>query len=206
MKALPFSALLFISVQVFSQNFLMAVDTTFSITGRGTVATGIIERGIVNEGDAVEIVGMGAENLKSTITGVEMFRKLVDKGGAGDTVGLLLRGIERYEIKRGMVICKPGSVTAHARFKARVYILKKEEGGNHTLFINRYRPKFHFRTVDITGEIKLPPGAKTIMPGEHVSLEVELINKIAMERDLHFVIREGGRTVGSGQVTETLDR
>ena len=183
----------------------MPVDSVFIIKGRGTMATGIIERGIVNEGDPVEIVGMGAKNLRSTITGVEMSRKLVDKGEAGDSVGLLLRGIEAFEVKRGMVICKPGSVTEHAKFKAKVYVLTKEEGGHHAPFFNKYRPEFLFRTINITGEIKLPAGVEMAMPGENVSLEIELINKIAMERGLRFVIREGGRTVGSGQVTEMLD-
>jgi len=185
--------------------FLMPVEDVFSITGRGTVATGRIERGVVNTGDAVEILGMGAENLKSTITGVEMFRKILDRGEAGDNVGLLLRGIEKEQIRRGMVICKPGSVKPHAKFKAEVYVLSKEEGGRHTPFFNKYRPQFYFRTTDVTGECKLPAGIEMVMPGDNISIEVELINKIAMEKGLRFAIREGGRTVGSGQVTEILD-
>jgi elongation factor Tu len=187
------------------KDFLMPVEDVFSITGRGTVATGRIERGIINSGDAVEILGMGAENLKSTVTGVEMFRKILDRGEAGDNVGLLLRGIEKDQIRRGMVICKPGSVTPHAKFKAEVYVLSKEEGGRHTPFFNKYRPQFYFRTTDVTGEIKLPAGVEMVMPGDNISIEVELINKIAMEKGLRFAIREGGRTVGSGQVTEILD-
>ena len=183
----------------------MPVEDVFSITGRGTVATGRIERGVINSGDAVEILGMGAENLKSTITGVEMFRKILDRGEAGDNVGLLLRGIEKEQIRRGMVICKPGSVKPHAKFKAEVYVLSKEEGGRHTPFFNKYRPQFYFRTTDVTGEVKLPAGVEMIMPGDNISIEVELINKIAMEKGLRFAIREGGRTVGSGQVTEILD-
>jgi elongation factor Tu len=192
-------------VRLIDKDFLMPVEDVFSITGRGTVATGRIERGIINTGDAVEILGMGAENLKSTITGVEMFRKILDRGEAGDNVGLLLRGIEKEQIRRGMVICKPGSVTPHAKFKAEVYVLSKEEGGRHTPFFNKYRPQFYFRTTDVTGEIKLPAGVEMVMPGDNVSIEVELINKIAMEKGLRFAIREGGRTVGSGQVTEILD-
>jgi elongation factor Tu len=187
------------------KDFLMPVEDVFTITGRGTVATGRIERGIVNTGDAIDILGMGAENLKSTITGVEMFRKILDRGEAGDNVGLLLRGIEKDQIKRGMVICKPGSVTPHAKFKAEVYVLSKEEGGRHTPFFNKYRPQFYFRTTDVTGEVMLPAGVEMIMPGDNVSIEVLLINKIAMEKGLRFAIREGGRTVGSGQVTEILD-
>jgi len=192
-------------VRLIDKDFLMPVEDVFSITGRGTVATGRIERGVVNTGDAVEILGMGAENLKSTITGVEMFRKILDRGEAGDNVGLLLRGIEKEQIRRGMVICKPGSVTPHAKFKAEVYVLSKEEGGRHTPFFNKYRPQFYFRTTDVTGEVKLPAGVEMIMPGDNISIEVELINKIAMEKGLRFAIREGGRTVGSGQVTEILD-
>ncbi len=186
-------------------DFLMPVEDVFSITGRGTVATGRIERGVINSGDAVDILGMGAENLKSTVTGVEMFRKILDRGEAGDNVGLLLRGVEKTEIKRGMVICKPGSVTPHSKFKAEVYVLSKEEGGRHTPFFNRYRPQFYFRTTDVTGEIMLPSTIEMVMPGDNVSIEVELINKIAMEKGLRFAIREGGRTVGSGQVTEIID-
>ena len=192
-------------VRLIDKDFLMPVEDVFSITGRGTVATGRIERGVVNTGDAVEILGMGAENLKSTITGVEMFRKILDRGEAGDNVGLLLRGIEKEQIRRGMVICKPGSVKPHAKFKAEVYVLSKEEGGRHTPFFNKYRPQFYFRTTDVTGEVKLPAGVEMIMPGDNISIEVELINKIAMEKGLRFAIREGGRTVGAGQVTEILD-
>lgn len=192
-------------VRVMDKDFLMPVEDVFSITGRGTVATGRIERGVINSGDSVEILGMGAENLKSTITGVEMFRKILDRGEAGDNVGLLLRGIEKEQIRRGMVICKPGSVKPHAKFKAEVYVLSKEEGGRHTPFFNKYRPQFYFRTTDVTGECKLPAGVEMVMPGDNISIEVELINKIAMEKGLRFAIREGGRTVGSGQVTEILD-
>ena len=185
--------------------FLMPVEDVFTITGRGTVATGRIERGIVNSGEPVEILGMGAENLKSTVTGVEMFRKILDRGEAGDNVGLLLRGIDKEDIKRGMVICKPGSVTPHAKFKAEVYILSKEEGGRHTPFFNKYRPQFYFRTTDVTGSISLPEKVEMVMPGDNLTIEVELISKIAMEKGLRFAIREGGRTVGAGQVTEILD-
>ena len=185
--------------------FLMPVEDVFSITGRGTVATGRIERGIINSGEPVEILGMGAENLKSVVTGVEMFRKILDRGEAGDNVGLLLRGIEKTDIRRGMVICKPGSVTPHAKFKAEVYVLSKEEGGRHTPFFNKYRPQFYFRTTDVTGEITLPAGVEMVMPGDNITIEVVLISKIAMEKGLRFAIREGGRTVGAGQVTEILD-
>lgn len=194
-----------IPVRLIDKDFLMPVEDVFSITGRGTVATGRIERGVIKTGDPVQILGMGAENLTSTITGVEMFRKILDRGEAGDNTGLLLRGIEKEQIKRGMVICKPGSVTPHAKFKAEVYVLKKEEGGRHTPFFNKYRPQFYFRTTDVTGEVMLPAGVEMIMPGDNVSIEVQLINKIAMEKGLRFAIREGGRTVGSGQVTEILD-
>ena len=194
-----------IPVRLIDKDFLMPVEDVFSITGRGTVATGRIERGIIKTGDPVQILGMGAENLTSTITGVEMFRKILDRGEAGDNVGLLLRGIEKEQICRGMVICKPNSVTPHAKFKAEVYVLSKEEGGRHTPFFNKYRPQFYFRTTDVTGEIKLPTGVEMVMPGDNVTIEVELINKIAMEKGLRFAIREGGRTVGSGQVTEILD-
>ncbi|MDZ7647508.1 MAG: elongation factor Tu [Cytophagales bacterium] len=194
-----------IPVRLIDKDFLMPVEDVFSITGRGTVATGRIERGVIKTGDPVQILGMGAENLTSTITGVEMFRKILDRGEAGDNVGLLLRGIEKEQICRGMVICKPGSVTPHAKFKAEVYVLSKEEGGRHTPFFNKYRPQFYFRTTDVTGECKLPAGVEMVMPGDNVSIEVELINKIAMEKGLRFAIREGGRTVGSGQVTEILD-
>jgi elongation factor Tu len=192
-------------VRAIDKDFLMPVEDVFSITGRGTVATGRIERGIIKTGDPVQILGMGAENLTSTITGVEMFRKILDRGEAGDNVGLLLRGIEKEQICRGMVICKPNSVTPHAKFKAEVYVLSKEEGGRHTPFFNKYRPQFYFRTTDVTGEIMLPTGVEMVMPGDNVSIEVTLINKIAMEKGLRFAIREGGRTVGSGQVTEILD-
>jgi elongation factor Tu len=185
--------------------FLMPVEDVFSITGRGTVATGRIERGVINSGEQVEILGMGAENLKSVVTGVEMFRKILDRGEAGDNVGLLLRGIEKTDIRRGMVICKPGSVTPHAKFKAEVYVLSKEEGGRHTPFFNKYRPQFYFRTTDVTGEITLPANVEMVMPGDNITIEVQLINKIAMEKGLRFAIREGGRTVGAGQVTEILD-
>ncbi|HEX8040975.1 MAG TPA: elongation factor Tu [Chryseosolibacter sp.] len=194
-----------IPVRLVDKDFLMPVEDVFSITGRGTVATGRIERGIIKTGDPVQILGMGAENLTSTITGVEMFRKILDRGEAGDNVGLLLRGIEKEQIKRGMVICKPNSVTPHAKFKAEVYVLSKEEGGRHTPFFNKYRPQFYFRTTDVTGEIMLPAGVEMVMPGDNISIEVQLINKIAMEKGLRFAIREGGRTVGSGQVTEILD-
>ncbi len=185
--------------------FLMPIEDVFTITGRGTVATGRIETGVANTGDAVEIIGMGADKLTSTITGVEMFRKILDRGEAGDNVGLLLRGIDKSEIRRGMVICKPGSVKPHAKFKAEVYILKKEEGGRHTPFHNNYRPQFYVRTTDVTGTIKLPEGVEMVMPGDNLTIEVELLNAIALSVGLRFAIREGGRTVGAGQVTEILD-
>jgi elongation factor Tu len=191
--------------RLIDKDFLMPVEDVFSITGRGTVATGRIERGVINSGDPVDILGMGAENLKSTVTGVEMFRKILDRGEAGDNVGLLLRGIEKTDIRRGMVICKPGSVTPHVHFKAEVYVLSKEEGGRHTPFFNKYRPQFYLRTTDVTGEIKLPDGVEMVMPGDNVTIDVQLINKVAMENGLRFAIREGGRTVGAGQVTEILD-
>ena len=184
--------------------FLMPVEDVFSITGRGTVATGRIETGVINSSEAVEILGMGAENLKSVVTGVEMFRKILDRGEAGDNVGLLLRGIEKESIKRGMVICKPGSVKPHAHFKAEVYVLSKEEGGRHTPFFNKYRPQFYFRTTDVTGEISLPAGVEMVMPGDNITIEVKLISAIAMDKGLRFAIREGGRTVGAGQVTEII--
>ncbi|PLX11487.1 MAG: elongation factor Tu, partial [Marinilabiliales bacterium] len=184
--------------------FLMPVEDVFSITGRGTVATGRIETGIINSGDAVDIIGMGAEKLKSVVTGVEMFRKILDRGQAGDNAGLLLRGIDKKEITRGMVIAKPGIVTPHAHFKAEVYILKKEECGRHTPFHNKYRPQFYFRTTDVTGEIMLPDGVEMVMPGDNLTIEVQLIADIAMSKGLRFAIREGGRTVGAGQVTEIL--
>jgi len=184
---------------------LMPVEDVFSITGRGTVATGRIETGVFNSGDEVDIIGMGAEKLKSTVTGVEMFRKILDRGEAGDNVGILLRGIEKADIKRGMVICKPGSVTPHAKFKAEVYILKKEEGGRHTPFHNNYRPQFYVRTTDVTGNISLPDGVEMVMPGDNLTINVDLISPIALSLGLRFAIREGGRTVGAGQVTEILD-
>ena len=187
------------------KDFLMPVEDVFSITGRGTVATGRIERGIVNTGEAVDIIGMGADGLKSTITGVEMFRKILDRGQAGDNAGLLLRGIEKTDIRRGMIICKPGSVTPHSHFKAEVYVLSKEEGGRHTPFFNKYRPQFYLRTTDVTGEIFLPEKVEMVMPGDNLTIEVKLINKVALEKGLRFAIREGGRTVGAGQVTEILD-
>jgi elongation factor Tu len=186
-------------------DFLMPVEDVFSITGRGTVATGRIERGVINTGDSIDILGMGAEDLTSTITGVEMFRKILDRGEAGDNVGLLLRGVDKEQIKRGMVICKPGTVTPHTHFKAEVYVLSKEEGGRHTPFFNKYRPQFYLRTTDVTGEIKLPEGVEMVMPGDNVTIDVTLINKVAMEQGLRFAIREGGRTVGAGQITEILD-
>ena len=186
-------------------DFLMPVEDVFSITGRGTVATGRIERGVINSGDAVDIIGLGDEKLTSVVTGVEMFRKILDRGEAGDNTGLLLRGIDKNDIKRGMVICKPGSVTPHTQFKCEVYVLNKDEGGRHTPFFNNYRPQFYFRTTDVTGEIKLPEGVEMVMPGDNVTLEVKLIYPIAMEKGLRFAIREGGRTVGAGQVTEILD-
>ena len=185
--------------------FLMPVEDVFSITGRGTVATGRIETGVANTGDPVEIIGMGAEKLTSTITGVEMFRKILDRGEAGDNVGILLRGIQKEDIKRGMVICKPGSVKPHDHFKAEVYILKKEEGGRHTPFHNNYRPQFYVRTTDVTGEINLPEGVEMVLPGDNLTITVELLQPIALNEGLRFAIREGGRTVGAGQVTEILD-
>ena len=187
------------------KDFLMPIEDVFSITGRGTVATGRIETGVVHVGDAVDIIGMGAEKLKSTVTGVEMFRKLLDEGEAGDNVGLLLRGIDKTEIRRGMVIAKPGSVHPHRKFQAEVYILKKEEGGRHTAFHNHYRPQFYFRTTDVTGEITLPEGRDMVMPGDNLIITVELISEIALNENLRFAIREGGRTVGAGQVTKILD-
>jgi len=185
--------------------FLMPIEDVFSITGRGTVATGRIETGIANTGDPVEIIGMGAEKLTSTITGIEMFRQILDRGEAGDNAGILLRGIAKEDIKRGMVICKPGSVTPHAKFKAEVYILKKEEGGRHTPFHNNYRPQFYVRTTDVTGTINLPDGVEMVMPGDNLTITVDLIQPIALNVGLRFAIREGGRTVGAGQVTELLD-
>jgi elongation factor Tu len=193
-----------IPVRQTEKPFLMPVEDVFSITGRGTVATGRIETGIINSGDPVEILGMGAENLKSTVTGVEMFRKILDRGEAGDNVGLLLRGIEKEAIRRGMVICKPGSVKPHTEFKAEIYVLSKEEGGRHTPFFNRYRPQFYMRTTDVTGEITLPTDVEMVMPGDNITITVKLINGVAMDKGLRFAIREGGRTVGAGQVTEII--
>ena len=186
------------------QPFLMSVEDVFSITGRGTVATGRIERGRIKVGEAIEIVGLMDAPLASTVTGVEMFRKLLDQGEAGDNAGLLLRGIEKTQIRRGMVLCKPGSITPHTEFKGEVYVLSKEEGGRHTPFFNKYRPQFYFRTTDVTGECELPAGTEMVMPGDNTNLSVKLIQPIAMEKGLKFAIREGGRTVGAGQVTEIL--
>ena len=187
------------------KDFLMPIEDVFSITGRGTVATGRIETGVANTGDAVDIIGMGAEKLSSTVTGVEMFRKILDRGEAGDNVGILLRGIEKTDIRRGMVICKPGSVKPHKKFKAEVYILKKEEGGRHTPFHNNYRPQFYVRTTDVTGNIELPSGVEMVMPGDNLTITVDLISPIACSVGLRFAIREGGRTVGAGQVTEIIE-
>jgi elongation factor Tu len=184
--------------------FLMPIEDVFSITGRGTVATGRIERGVVNSNEGVEIIGLGAEKLTSVVTGVEMFRKLLDRGEAGDNVGLLLRGVDKNQIRRGMVICKPGSVLPHTKFKAEIYVLSKEEGGRHTPFFNKYRPQFYFRTTDVTGECSLPDGVEMVMPGDNITITVELIAPIAMEKNLRFAISEGGRTVGAGQVTEII--
>ncbi|MBK8704050.1 MAG: elongation factor Tu [Saprospiraceae bacterium] len=195
-------------VRAVDKDFLMPIEDVFSITGRGTVATGRIERGVINTGDPVEIVGMmkeGEKPLTSTVTGVEMFRKLLDRGEAGDNAGLLLRGIDKEMIRRGMVICKPKSVTPHKHFKCEVYVLGKEEGGRHTPFFNGYRPQFYFRTTDVTGDCSLPAGVEMVMPGDNLTLEVKLLSTIAMEKGLRFAIREGGRTVGAGQVTEILD-
>jgi elongation factor Tu len=185
--------------------FLMPVEDVFSITGRGTVATGRIETGVVHTGDEVELIGLGAQGRKTVVTGVEMFRKILDDGEAGDNVGLLLRGVDKKEIRRGQVLAKPGSITPHTKFKAEVYILKKEEGGRHTPFHNHYRPQFYLRTLDITGEIILPEGTEMIMPGDNVSIIVELIYPVAINQGLRFAIREGGRTVGAGQVTEIVE-
>ncbi len=184
--------------------FLMSVEDVFSITGRGTVATGRIERGRIKVGEAIEIVGLQEKPLSSTVTGVEMFKKLLDEGEAGDNAGLLLRGIEKTQIRRGMVLCKPGSITPHTQFKGEVYVLSKEEGGRHTPFFNKYRPQFYFRTTDVTGEVALNPGTEMVMPGDNTNLNVTLIQPIAMEKGLKFAIREGGRTVGAGQVTEIV--
>jgi elongation factor Tu len=185
--------------------FLMPIEDVFTITGRGTVATGRIERGVINVGEQVDIVGLAEEKLTSTCTGVEMFRKLLDRGEAGDNAGLLLRGVDKKALKRGMVICKPGSVKPHTKFKCEVYVLSKEEGGRHKPFFDGYRPQFYFRTTDVTGAIKLPAGVEMVMPGDNLALEVELISSIAMEKGLRFAIREGGRTVGAGQVTEIIE-
>jgi elongation factor Tu len=185
--------------------FLMPVEDVFSITGRGTVATGRIERGVINSGETVDIIGLDAENLKSVVTGVEMFRKILDRGEAGDNVGLLLRGIEKTQIRRGMVICAPGSVKPHMKFKGEIYVLSKEEGGRHTPFFTNYRPQFYFRTTDVTGICALPDGVEMVMPGDNITITVDLIYPIAMEKGLRFAIREGGRTIGAGQVTEILD-
>ncbi|MEO8149439.1 MAG: elongation factor Tu [Bacteroidia bacterium] len=184
--------------------FLMPVEDVFSITGRGTVATGRIERGVINSNDNVEIIGMQEKKLTSTVTGVEMFRKILDRGEAGDNVGLLLRGIEKNDIRRGMVVAKPGSITPHTEFKAEIYVLKKEEGGRHTPFHQKYRPQFYLRTTDVTGEIDLPEGREMVMPGDNVTITVKLIVPVAMDKGLRFAIREGGRTVGAGQVTEII--
>jgi elongation factor Tu len=195
-------------VRLVDQPFLMPIEDVFSITGRGTVATGRIERGVIETGNNVEIIGMmkeGEKPLTSVVTGVEMFRKILSRGEAGDNAGLLLRGIDKDDIKRGMVICAPGSVKPHKKFKCEVYVLSKEEGGRHTPFFNGYRPQFYFRTTDVTGDVKLPEGVEMVMPGDNVSLEVTLLNTIAMEKGLRFAIREGGRTVGAGQVTEILE-
>ena len=193
--------------RLIDQPFLMPIEDVFSITGRGTVATGRIERGVINTSDPVEIIGMMADDAKpinSVVTGVEMFRKILTRGEAGDNAGILLRGIDKADIKRGMVICKPGSVTPHKHFKAEVYVLSKDDGGRHTPFFNGYRPQFYFRTTDVTGDCALPAGVEMVMPGDNVALEVKLINTIAMEKGLRFAIREGGRTVGAGQVTEII--
>jgi elongation factor Tu len=184
--------------------FLMPVEDVFTITGRGTVATGKIETGVINTGDEIEIIGMQEEKLKSVITGVEMFRKILDRGEAGDNVGLLLRGIDKKDIRRGMVVVKPGTITPHTEFKAEIYVLKKEEGGRHTPFHNKYRPQFYLRTTDVTGEIELPTGRDMVMPGDNVTITVKLIVPVAMDKGLRFAIREGGRTVGAGQVTEII--
>lgn len=185
--------------------FLMPVEDVFSITGRGTVATGRIETGVINTGEEVQIIGLGAEKMKSVCTGVEMFRKILDTGQAGDNVGILLRGVDKNEIKRGMVISKPGSIEPHTKFKAEVYILKKDEGGRHTPFHTNYRPQFYLRTLDVTGEIKLPEGTEMVMPGDNVTITVELITPVAINQGLRFAIREGGRTVGAGQVIEIVE-
>lgn len=193
-----------VPVREVDKPFLMSVEDVFTITGRGTVVTGRIERGVVNTGEEVEIVGMREASIKSTVTGVEMFRKTLDRGEAGDNVGLLLRGIEKNDVWRGMVVAKPGSITPHTEFKGEVYVLKKEEGGRHTPFHNEYRPQFYFRTTDVTGQITLPAGREMVMPGDNVNMDVKLIVPVAMDKGLRFAIREGGRTVGAGQVTEVI--
>ena len=193
-----------IPVREVDKPFLMPVEDVFTITGRGTVATGKIDTGVINTGDEVEILGMQLEKMKSVITGVEMFRKILDRGEAGDNVGLLLRGVDKKDIRRGMVIAKPGSITPHTEFKAEIYVLKKEEGGRHTPFHNKYRPQFYLRTTDVTGEIELPTGRDMVMPGDNVTITVKLIVPVAMDKGLRFAIREGGRTVGAGQVTEII--
>ena len=185
--------------------FLLPVEDVFSITGRGTVATGRVEAGVITTGEEVQIIGLGAEGRKTVVTGVEMFRKILDRGEAGDNVGLLLRGVNKDEIRRGQVIAKPGTITPHTKFKAEVYILKKEEGGRHTPFHNKYRPQFYVRTLDVTGEIFLPEGTEMVMPGDNLSIEVELITPVALDKGLRFAIREGGRTVGAGQVTDIIE-
>ncbi len=187
------------------KDFLMPVEDVFSITGRGTVATGRIETGVINSGEEMQIIGLGAEGKKTVCTGVEMFRKILDRGEAGDNVGLLLRGIDKNEIKRGMVLAKPGSINPHSKFKGEIYVLKKEEGGRHTPFHNKYRPQFYLRTLDVTGEISLPEGTEMVMPGDNVTITVDLIYPVALNQGLRFAIREGGRTVGAGQVTEVMD-
>lgn len=192
-------------VRDIEKSFLLPVEDVFSITGRGTVATGRVETGICHTGDEMEIVGLGYEKKKTVVTGVEMFRKILDRGEAGDNVGLLLRGIDKKEIKRGMVIAKPGSITPHTKFKAEIYILKKEEGGRHTPFHNHYRPQFYLRTLDVTGEMVLPEGVEMVMPGDNITIQVDLIYPVAINKGLRFAIREGGRTVGAGQVTEIVE-
>jgi len=191
--------------RLIDKDFLMPVEDVFSITGRGTVATGRIERGVVKTSEGVEIIGLGAEKMTSTVTGVEMFRKILDRGEAGDNVGLLLRGVEKDQIQRGMVICKPGSVTPHTKFEAEVYVLSKEEGGRHTPFFKGYNPQFYFRTTDVTGTISLPDGVEMVMPGDNITITVDLQKEVAMEQNLRFAIREGGRTVGAGQVTKIIE-
>ncbi|WP_339043904.1 elongation factor Tu [Cardinium endosymbiont of Tipula unca] len=192
-------------VRMVDRDFLMPVEGVFTITGRGTVATGRIEKGVINSGNPVEIIGMGADKLTSTVTGIEMFRKILDRGEAGDNVGLLLRGIDKESIQRGMIICKPGSVKPHSKFKAEVYVLTQKEGGRHKPFFNKYRPQCYFRTTDVTGEVKLAEGVEMVMPGDNVNLEISLISSIAMEVGLRFAIREGGRTIGAGRVTEIIE-